>query len=573
MAWFAFRAKGLQLKRLLANLAGGHRRLPVGNPAAFPFVIAESVSPLDTGVDPRERPLLLGKYQNLRVACRRLQHRVLRPGNTFSFWRQVGPPWGWRGFVEGREVREGCVIPTKGGGLCQLSGSLLEVAVQSQFELLERHRHTALPADVPYNERRDATLFWNYVDLRFRARCNVLFETFLSADALVVRLRSDTPLVPAVTPAVPEAKPARSLLRTDIQGCFVCGKTACARCQPVSETALPQLTCKTAYLVDQYQPEFDHYIQAQCHAGDRILQPFASHGKRTGWNRDGFAAVTAIPGFRLQQSLALRLAVARGISVAQAYFDLARSLARRYASRLDWDIEQLCISQALLPYLWQFGVLGGRRFDVLMYREPVALIERKLNAALKRYPDGGTLSEFRSPAGFVEAEQAALQAARSIITPHAQIASLFSNATRLEWIKDTSTPAPVNGDAARDTILFCGPTLARKGAHAVREAVRALGFTLSVLGADLEGREFWHGLPVVHVDRASLQWERVVAVLQPALFEYWPRNLLQAHAAGARLIISPACGIEEDKAAGIHHVPFGEPEVLIDLLAGLLANK
>ncbi len=573
IAWFVFRAKTLQARRAIKNAPDRPARLAAGSPAEFPFVIAESVAPLDIGTDPRERMLLLGKYQNLRLACHRINRRVLPAGETFSFWRQVGPPWKLRGFKTGREVREGCIIPTTGGGLCQLSGSLLEVALQLDLEILERHRHTALPAEIHYDERRDATLFWNYVDLRFRAPNAVLIEAFLMADSLVVRLRGKSPRSARIAAANIVGTRMRLPPRQDIQSCFVCGKTDCALCRTTPACTDQHDTAKTTYLVDQYQPEFDAYIQGRQRPCDTLLLPARIGGNRRGWTTEGFDATRSFLWFRLQQSLALRVAVARGGTVAQAHFQLAGRLARQYAAHIDYDAENLCVSQALLPHLWRLGVLGGRRFDVLMYREPLMLLEKNLDAALQLYPGCGTLAEFRSPPGFAELEQEALNAARTLVTPHAQIASLFSNALRLDWAPTGQPSAGAKDDAARDIILFCGPTLARKGAHAVRDAVRRMGFTLTVLGSDVEGKAFWNGLPVVHSTPETLHWERIHAVLQPALFEYWPRNLLRAHAAGAKLIISPGCGIDENKEAGIHHVPFGAPDALITSLEPLLNNK
>jgi VanW like protein len=119
--------------------------LKEGALADFPFILAESISPLHTTADRRERPLLLGKIHNLRLASRNIHGRILLPEQTFSFWRQVGPPWKSRGFEMGREVREGCVIPTPGGGVCQLSGSLLEVALSLGFEITETRAHSIAP--------------------------------------------------------------------------------------------------------------------------------------------------------------------------------------------------------------------------------------------------------------------------------------------------------------------------------------------------------------------------------------------------------------------------------------------
>jgi hypothetical protein len=118
-----------------------------------------------------------------------------------------------------------------------------------------------------------------------------------------------------------------------------------------------------------------------------------------------------------------------------------------------------------------------------------------------------------------------------------------------------------------------GPTLARKGAYAVREAIRQTGLRLTVAGADLEEPDFWHGLPVVHWSARELPWERIHTVVQPALLEYWPRHLLRAHAAGANLVISPMCGIEENHEGGVHHVPFGDADVLASTLNQVLTTQ
>jgi vancomycin resistance protein YoaR len=240
MVSFAVRAKVLQGRRALLDTIFRLPRLAGGAATEFPFVLAESKTPLYTGYDPREQALFLGKIENLRLACRQIHRRVLAPGQTFSFWRQVGPPWRLRGFSIGREVREGCVIPTIGGGLCQLSGSLFELASDLNFDLIERHYHTALPADVPRDARRDATLFWNYVDLRFRGPIPVLFECYLTEDSLIVRLRGKTPrsgesgLIEITAGQV--RQPARALYGS----CFTCGETGCVRHRDPSADAVPE---------------------------------------------------------------------------------------------------------------------------------------------------------------------------------------------------------------------------------------------------------------------------------------------------------------------------------------------
>jgi vancomycin resistance protein YoaR len=56
---------------------------------------------------------------------------VVPAGGVFSFWAQVGRPVARRGFAPGRELREGCLVPSVGGGLCRLSNALYQAALET----------------------------------------------------------------------------------------------------------------------------------------------------------------------------------------------------------------------------------------------------------------------------------------------------------------------------------------------------------------------------------------------------------------------------------------------------------
>jgi hypothetical protein len=326
---------------------------------------------------------------------------------------------------------------------------------------------------------------------------------------------------------------------------------------------------KTAFLLEDYQPEFARWLSGKINDGDQLMVPFVSPN---GWHQSqaGFANLRCSHWFRLRRSAALRWATFRGITVAKSYFEFSQVLANLYTRWLAYDAEHLCVAQNLLPYLWRSGLLGGRTFDVLMQRLPVTFLERQLDEARRLYPESKTLVEFRAPRWFAEAEEQALAVARTIFTPHTQIASLYDRAACLPW----ETPGRRNRNgAAKDLILFAGPTLARKGAYAVREAVRHTGLAVMVAGSDLEGSGFWKELPVTRVSNREIPWERVHTVVQPALIEYWPRQLLKAHAAGANLVITPLCGIAENPSAGIYHVQFGNVDILAATLTRLFESQ
>ena len=189
-ALFWAKSRLLMLKRLARNAAERDRaplrrlqRLPAGA-----VTLAHDESPLYTLADPRERELELGKVQNLRIAAAAIGGLVLEPGETFSFWRAAGRATRAKGYVLGRELRQGCMIPTVGGGICQLTNALSRVAHRAGMEIVERHGHSVQPDGIAIDGATDATVFWNYVDFRFRAPRRVRIGARLTETALIVRL-------------------------------------------------------------------------------------------------------------------------------------------------------------------------------------------------------------------------------------------------------------------------------------------------------------------------------------------------------------------------------------------------
>jgi vancomycin resistance protein YoaR len=141
---FFVKVRGLQARRALQNVLGAvrsHGSHPIDTTqisatqiSATQTLLAESVTPLWTEASPAERYLVVGKVHNLRVAVRGIQGVKIAAGETFSFWAQVGRTTVGKGYVAGHELREGCLVPSIGGGLCQLSNALYDAALKAGDE-------------------------------------------------------------------------------------------------------------------------------------------------------------------------------------------------------------------------------------------------------------------------------------------------------------------------------------------------------------------------------------------------------------------------------------------------------
>src|SRR5262249_41959133 len=148
-------------------------------------VLAESSTPLSSSCDQREAPLVAGKIQNLRIAIRAIDSLEVPANQMFSFWGHIGRPTRRKGYARGRELRQGCLIPTIGGGLCQLSNALYQCALESGFEIVERHAHSQVVPGSAAELGMDATVFWNYVDLRFKSSAPFRIEASLAGGRLI----------------------------------------------------------------------------------------------------------------------------------------------------------------------------------------------------------------------------------------------------------------------------------------------------------------------------------------------------------------------------------------------------
>ncbi|HEY2659174.1 MAG TPA: VanW family protein [Caulobacteraceae bacterium] len=559
---YAAKVTAFRTRRAAIDAASGPPRL-IRLAALGPIeVAAESRTPLWSDPSAAEQTMQLGKVHNLRIACRALDELIIPAGAIFSFWRQVGPPIASRGYVQGRMLQQGCMVAVVGGGLCQLSNALYDVALQAGCRIVERHPHSRIVLGSAAEFGRDATVAWNYVDLRFVSDRALRLSARLDQNSLCIRLAA--PLAGAAPPAArspPPPSPARSV--STARSCASCDETDCFLHEPSATTAAPGVR---AFLVDEAWPEFQDHVRTVRGSEDRLGLPFA--GARLGlaryaWPPDGFEHVRSAPIASLRRTLALRGVGPQGSARRAAELVGAGRISAAIASLLTPEVTTVTVAQSYLPYLWRDGLLGGREVSVLMSRLPLAVLQARLDAAAAAHPQHPSLADFRAPAWLAQAEAEALAEAAWIITPHAEIANLFGQRTvRLPWW----SPPQRRTDARHvRRIAFVGPTVARKGAHLVREAALALGLEVMPLGPELEGDAFWRGVRIVPTD----DWTSVTVVVQPALVEDQPRRLLAALAAGVPVVATEACGI--DPQAGLTLIPPNDPAALIKALEDLIA--
>jgi hypothetical protein len=548
--WFEFRASGLRLLRFLSEI---NRRPPKHVPSDAPKEGSpvELILPLHSA-EGAEKSLTLGKIENLRIALASLDGIKIPAGQTFSFWRQLGRPTRRKGYVEGRELREGCLIPSIGGGLCQLSNALFQLALKTGCEILERHAHSEVVPGSAAEKGMDATVFWNYVDLRFRPQHDLYLTAHMTASDLVLRAYTVGEGVSHVPVVV---RPSRT-----VDNCMSCGVTGCFRHRKQSPSRESY-----GFLVDECWPEYNRLLHEEGRCDDFVAVPMnsAGLGSRYSWGDLARFKVEAFPMFAAVRSWRSRRLSSYGAARLDAQISFSRELATRMRKSLPFGCEHIFVAQTLLPFLWENRALQGRRFSVLMTRLPLREMHRRLDAALNSHPERLTLGEFRAPQRLVELEAEALEHAQEIISPHTEVLNLAgARARALEWEMPKPTSVP---SFPAEKLVFAGPTAARKGCYELREALSILGQRVVPLGAQLESADFWEGYrtPQATVDARSI-------VVQPALIDDSPRALLKAIARGAKVICTPHCGLPD--SLGVTLVPFGDVPQLVEAMRSAMAQ-
>jgi hypothetical protein len=549
---FYFKSRGLILIRAFRNtVAGDLQRFPFRKDLESGLVISFSESDLWNPDDNEQNWILTaGKIQNLRTAVKKLNGLEVPANSVFSFWRHVGYPGRRQGYVTGREIREGCIVPTVAGGLCQLSNALYDAALKAGFAIVERHKHTKVISGSLAEVGRDATVKWNYIDLRFRSASPFRIDIDLTADRLIVKFRGAETHQPSqhVPPPVTLQQPSK------LNDCYSCGNVECFK-HP-GKVVLEKRKAATTFVLDERWGEYEEYINKTATPGDRFIVPFLPAQflkiNRYVWNLPGKKNATAVPLAALYRSLYIRLFSGGRSNIFSSMLRLDRKVAIQMLEHIPVESTHVVISQNLLPFAWAAGVLGGRTFDVLMSRLPMEKLHERLDAAYNHYPSSSTLNDFRAPHELVQVESMALTKSRRIITPHREIAGLFNNKSiLLDW---NYPRLAANARHQGTKILFPASALGRKGAYEMRRLALELKLAVTITGAATEEDSFWNGITV---EKAGTNpFSDVQLVVYPTYIEHQPRLLLKAIALGLPVITTTACGLPESDQVIV--IPVGD---------------
>ena len=103
---------------------------------------------------------------NLKQACKALNGKIIRPGETFSYNETLGERTREKGYKPAGAYMAGKTVETVGGGICQVSSTLYYACLKADLEIVERTCHGYTVSYMPYG--MDATVSWGTLDYKFK---------------------------------------------------------------------------------------------------------------------------------------------------------------------------------------------------------------------------------------------------------------------------------------------------------------------------------------------------------------------------------------------------------------------
>ncbi|HOG35657.1 MAG TPA: glycopeptide resistance accessory protein VanW [Petrotogaceae bacterium] len=139
------------------------------------------------------------KVFNLKLAAQTLNNLIIRPQETFSFWKLVRYADKNIPYKDGLVMVDGKLEVSAGGGMCQMSNLLFWIFLHTPLTIVERHGHSKkdfpdTSEDMPRGV--DATVAEGWLDLKVKNETDQSFQIAIDFDEknIIGRIFSDVKL-------------------------------------------------------------------------------------------------------------------------------------------------------------------------------------------------------------------------------------------------------------------------------------------------------------------------------------------------------------------------------------------
>ena len=120
------------------------------------------------------------KATNLEITTPKVNNIIIRPKETFSFWKLVGGCSSKKGYLEGLVIKGGMVDKGVGGGMCQFTNLIHWMILHSPLDIVEHHHHNCIDLFPDFNRQipfgTGTSIMYNYLDYQFTNNTDNTFQ-------------------------------------------------------------------------------------------------------------------------------------------------------------------------------------------------------------------------------------------------------------------------------------------------------------------------------------------------------------------------------------------------------------
>ena len=174
------------LRRKCKDLFSGQRFAKHRQADSLPVLVYRHSSLIRRRLGNVNMQLQENKAVNLSIAAPKVNGILIRPGETFSFWRLVGRDSRRNGFLEGLTIANGQPSQGVGGGMCQFTNLIHWMVLHSELTIVEHHHHDGLDLfpdfgrQIPFGT--GTSIVYNYLDYRVKNETDNTYQLLVHVD-------------------------------------------------------------------------------------------------------------------------------------------------------------------------------------------------------------------------------------------------------------------------------------------------------------------------------------------------------------------------------------------------------
>lgn len=190
----------LILKRKLIDAFSKRKFAVVKQAEKLPVLVYSHNSLIRRRLGNVDMELQDNKAINLSIAAPKVNSVIIRPGETFSFWKLVGATSSKKGYKKGLQIGNGRTMAGIGGGMCQFANLIHWMVLHSPLDIVEHHHHDQFDLFPDFNRQvpfgTGTSIHYNYLDYRFYNPTDITFQliVYTTEEYLCGELRGERAL-------------------------------------------------------------------------------------------------------------------------------------------------------------------------------------------------------------------------------------------------------------------------------------------------------------------------------------------------------------------------------------------